>query len=51
MKILIDAYDKIDDGSKQDLLIAKAILSQIQKPEESLDDFPILKKHYLQKKI
>lgn len=48
---LIDAYDRIDDGSKQDLLVAKAILSQIQKAEESLDDFPTLKKHYLQKTL
>lgn len=48
---LIDAYDRIDDGSKQDLLVVKAILSQIQKKEESLEDFPKLKKLYMQKTL
>lgn len=48
---LINDYGKLNDGSKQDLLVVKAILSQLQKPEESLDDFPLLKKRYLQKKL
>lgn len=46
---LIDPYERIKDGSKLDLLVVKAILSQIKNAEESLDDFPALKKLYLQK--
>lgn len=48
---LIDDYAELNDGSKQDLLVAKAILAQVQKPEESLDEFPTLKKHYLRKNL
>ena len=48
---LIRDYGKIKDGSKQDLLVAKAILSHIKKQEESLKDFPTLKKCYLEKKL
>ena len=48
---LISDYGKLSNGSKQDLLVAKAILSQLQKPEESLEEFPTIQKLYLQKKL
>ena len=44
---LIERYSKINDGSKQDILVAKAILSSLEKPVESLEEFPVLKKRYL----
>lgn len=50
-KKLIDSYSKIKDGSEQDLLVVKAILSLLEKPDESLDEFPTLKKVYLEKKL
>lgn len=48
---LVAKYAEITDGSKQDLLVAKAILSQLQKPTESLEEFPILRKKYLENKL
>ena len=48
---LIEDYGNLNDGSKQDILVAKSILSQIQKVEESLDEFPTLKEHYLQRTL
>lgn len=48
---LVEKYAKINDGSKQDLLVANAILSLLEKPDESLDEFHALKKKYLKKKI
>lgn len=48
---LIEKYSKINDGSKQDLLVAKAILSSLEKAVESLEEFPILRKKYLKNKL
>lgn len=48
---LIEKYSKINDGSKQDLLVVKGILSLLEKPVESLEEFPILKKKYLNNKL
>lgn len=48
---LIKKYSKINDGSKQDLLVAKAILSLLEKPVESLEEFPVLRKKYLENKL
>ena len=48
---LIEKYSKINDGSKQDLLVAKSILSLLKKPVESLEEFPTLRKKYLEKKL
>ena len=44
---LIEKYSKLTDGNEQDMLVAKEILSSINKTVESLDDFPVLKKRYL----
>lgn len=48
---LIEKYSKINDGNKQDLLVAKSILSLLEKPVESLEEFPILRKKYLKNKL
>ena len=48
---LIEEYSRINDGSKQDLLVAKAILSLLEKPVESLEEFPVLRKKYLENKL
>lgn len=48
---LIEKYSRIADGSKQDLLVVKAILLSLKKPVESLEDFPILKMKYLGNKL
>lgn len=48
---LIENYSKIKDGSKKDLLVVKSILELLDKKEESLEEFPILKKNYLNKKL
>ena len=47
---LVQKYSEINDGSKQDLLVASAIISILEKPVESLEEFPILKKKYLENK-
>lgn len=48
---LIEKYSQINDGSKQDLLVARAILSLLEKPVESLEEFPVLRKKYLGNKL
>ena len=42
---LMESYTKINDGNKQDLLVVKQIISLIKKSEESLEEFPTLKKY------
>ena len=44
---LIKKYANCLDGTKQDLLLVKALLANLEKPIESLNEFPILKKEYL----
>lgn len=48
---LIEKYSKISDGSKQDLLVVKAILTLLEKPTESLEEFPVLRKKYIENKL
>lgn len=48
---LIKKYANCSDGTKQDLLVVKALLANLEKPIESLNEFPILKKAYLGQKI
>lgn len=48
---LVEKYSKLTDGNEQDLLVAKAIISSINKPVESMDEFPVLKKRYLNNKL
>lgn len=43
---LLRDYAATKDGSKQDLMVVERILSQLEKPNESLEDFPQLKKTY-----
>ena len=44
---LVQKYSKTTDGSKQDLLVAKKILSMLERPIESTEDFPVLRKRFL----
>ena len=44
---LVNEYSNLNDGSKQDLLVAKSILSMLEKPVESTEVFPVLRKKYL----
>ena len=48
---LVEKYSKLTNGNEQDLLVAKEILSSINKPVESMDEFPVLKKRYLSNKL
>lgn len=48
---LVEKYSKLNDGNKQDMLVVKEILSSINKPVESMEDFPVLKKRYLNNKL
>jgi len=48
---LIQEYSKTNNGSKQDLLVANAILSSLEKPIESLEEFPTLRKKYSANKL
>ena len=47
---LIKKYANCFDGTKQDLLVVKALLANLEKPIESLNEFLILKKAYLSQK-
>lgn len=46
---LIERYYRMSDGSKQDLLVANAILASLEKPVESLKDFPSIKEKVYKK--
>lgn len=48
---LLEAYFKEPDGSKKDLIVAKAILNSVEKPVESMRDFPALRKAYIEKRL
>lgn len=48
---LIDMYSKISNGNEKDLFVVKHILSNLDNPIESLEEFPLLKKKYLSRNI
>lgn len=48
---LLEAYVKENDGSKKDLVVAKAILDSVDLPVESMRDFPALRKAYIEKRL
>ncbi len=50
-KQLLKAYYKEKDGYKRDLLVVKRILSLLKYPMESLEEFPTLKKSYIENKL
>ncbi len=48
---LREKYALERDGSKRDLLVVKRILELLEKPVDSLEEFPTLKKCYLEKRL
>ncbi len=46
---LIDTYPMLHNGSAQDLLVVAAILSQIKRAKESLNEFPDLQKVFFKR--
>ncbi len=48
---LLEQYYNEKSGSQRDLLVVKRIISLLQYPEESLEEFPQLRKRYLNKTL
>ena len=48
---LLQRYYNEKDGSQRDLLVVKRIISLLERPEESLEEFPQLRKRYKEKSL
>lgn len=49
-KLLRDYYNE-SSGSQRDLMVVKRIISLLERPEESLDEFPHLRLSYIEKRL